>query len=103
EKNLLRAQAVVLFYRAQHVRARHVIPGHHVLIPPGLLRLPARFFLRVNVGDYPRPDIVELDHSLLIHGHKVRGAWRKRDEASWWHGPRLARRGLLAPPHTQRP
>src|SRR6476660_3115659 len=30
-------QSVVLFYRAQHVSTGHVVPGHHVFIPPGWL------------------------------------------------------------------
>src|SRR5262249_45468070 len=66
-----------------------------------LLRLMARVVFRIDVGDHPRPDIVELTHRLLVHGHKVRGAWRKRDEASCRHGFRPARIGLLAHPDTE--
>src|SRR6516164_11159455 len=69
----------------------------------GLLRLLARVVFRVNVGDHPRADIVELNHRLLVHGHKVRGAWRKRDEASCRHCFRLARIGLLTHPDKESP
>src|SRR6478736_2723962 len=32
-----RPQTVVLFYRAQHVSTRHVVPDHHVFIPPRIV------------------------------------------------------------------
>src|SRR5262249_11863956 len=69
----------------------------------GLLRLLARVVFRVDIGDHPRPDIVELNHRFLVDGHIVRGAWRKRDEASCRHRFRFARIGLLAHPDTEGP
>src|SRR6185437_15208006 len=69
----------------------------------GLLRLLARVVFRVAIGDLPRADIIELNHRLLVHGHEVRSAGRKRDEASRWHGSRLARIGLLAHPDAKGP
>src|SRR5262245_32113220 len=68
-----------------------------------LLWLLARVVLRIDVGEHPRPDIVELNHRLLVHGHEVRGAGRKRDEASRRHGSRLGRIDLLTHPVTERP
>src|SRR5262249_49921624 len=65
--------------------------------------LVARVVLRVEVGEHPRADIVELNHRLLVHGHEVRCAGRKRDEASRRHGSRLVRIGLLTHPDTEGP
>src|SRR5262245_1226452 len=70
---------------------------------PTLLWLLARVVLRVEVGDHPRTDIVELNHRLLVYGHEVWGAGRKRDEASCRHRFRLARIRLFAHPDTEGP
>ena len=50
----LRPQSVVLFYRAQHISTGHAIPGHHVLIPPGLLWLGFPVGDVINTGDEVR-------------------------------------------------
>src|SRR5262249_26783856 len=70
-------------------------PAHYDWSGEGFLRLLARVVFRVDVSNHPRPDIVKLNHRLLVHGNKVRGAWRKRDEASCRQCFRLARIGLL--------
>src|SRR4029078_606714 len=97
----LRPQSVVLFYRPQHVSAGRVI--HHDFIPPGVPRLLSRVVLRLGVGGRPRPDMFELNHPPLVHGHEVWGTGWQRDEASRWHGSRLAWIGLLAHPDAERP
>src|SRR5262245_5003405 len=68
-----------------------------------LLRLPARVVVRVDIGEHPGSDVVELNHGLLVHRHEVRGARRKRDEASRRHGSRHSRISLLTHPDTKGP